>query len=300
MTTALRTLLAGETLLKTSDIAQAVAEMPLETWGNGADLDDVAQLLIEEERQLGELFLSQSALVQKLVREGRLQDADLAKGLLVTFIQEYFGREGFALGHRRFAPSGEVTARLGQVLRGRHWKLDQEPIAKPPRISAEASPITTSGVVSDVNTSKNVYPPPRTTGRRSFREGLRELLDRKKPIQINPPQNIALITHQGPRDEQQDYALGFEGRLPNGTPIRIAVVTDGNGSEGKKASHFTAQIFLTRFLSYLSLSPLPPLRPAIRQSIKYAQDRIYQQISLLGGTMFVAYIQVGNEKMIVN
>lgn len=300
MTTALRTLLAGESFVRTSEIAQALAEIPLETWGEGTDLDDTAQLLMEEEQRLGELFLSQSALVQRLIQEGRLQDADLAKCLLVAFIQEYYGEEGFLLGHRRFAPSGEVTARLSQVLRGRHWKLDQEPIAEPPRILVEAPPITVSGVVSDANTSRNVYPATPTTVRRFSKDWLLELLGYKKSIQTSPLQNIFLLTHQGPRTTQEDYGLGFEGRLPNGTPIKIAVVTDGNGSEGRKASHYTAQIFLTRLLSYLSLDPLPSLRPAIRESIRYARAQMDQRVSLSGGTTFVAFIQVGDEKIIVN
>ncbi len=302
--TAVKALLARP-VLTTAEMAEAIAGIPAITWGRGeeSDVDDIAETLFNADRPLGELFLSQSVLIQRLVREERGGDALLAKNLLASFFRDYYGSRGSLSNESRFAPSGEVVAKLRQKLRGRHWRLDPEPIGEVSQTPAGDIPIRVPGIFSDVNTSRNVYPAPTSeplSEWQVFRKWWRSLRH-QKPIQATLPQNIALITHQGSRDSQEDYALAFEGRLPNGAKIKIAVVADGNGliGGGRMASHSAAQIFLTRLLSHLSLDPLPPLRAAIRESIKYAQSKM-AYIPFDGGTTFVAYLEVGAEKYIVN
>lgn len=113
-------------------------------------------------------------------------------------------------------------------------------------------------------------------------------------------QNNAIALAQGGRPTQQDRALAFNGVLPNGITISLSIVADGCFMLGDIASETAVQSFTQKLFEELLFNFHHSAVEVILIALRFAEQQVAANANRLGGTMFVAYVQVGEEKYIVN
>lgn len=114
----------------------------------------------------------------------------------------------------------------------------------------------------------------------------------------NPVSKIGAKQTIGGREEQQDFILTKNERLPRGIKA-IAIVADGHKKEGQKASRFAAQHFESKLVDILTKASSLPMEQAIRQAVQFAHKQLLT-LTPEGGTTLNAVIQFKDKAYVVN
>ena len=236
--------------------------------------DFLGNLVMEDNHILGESFHSQLALARRFRNSDtrKAKTAQLSLSDLVSGFREKW--EGVLKKERFecFALAADSVEQARKVLqRGSYWRLSD--------VVPEAGP-------------RNLEPLPRN------------------PLHIDTPQvrlatvplTMAFVQHIGDKTKQQDKVLTFEGILPDERKTVISIVADGYYSLGDIASATAVQTFVQQFFAELLFHPHQVVPQSILNAVQFADKKVQEEIPerKLGGTTFVAYIQVGSEKYIMN
>lgn len=100
------------------------------------------------------------------------------------------------------------------------------------------------------------------------------------------------------REEQQDFTLVARGEYPQGIKS-IAILADGHGDQGKRASRLGANVFKDKLIELLRIDSKADLKKAIGKAVSFSDEEISKKVTQ-GGTTLVAAIQMGDKVHIVN
>lgn len=114
----------------------------------------------------------------------------------------------------------------------------------------------------------------------------------------NSPTDIATEKRLGGRPYQQDYAHFKDKDLPAGVK-KIALVCDGHGKEGGKASKFGAQFFEAKLEDILRKTPNISMEQAIKQAVRYADQQLIEKFPD-GGTTLSGVVIIEGKAYVVN
>jgi len=124
-----------------------------------------------------------------------------------------------------------------------------------------------------------------------------KISDKKEAKPVDIP-HIAQKQILGGRPEQQDYTRATEKNLPEGLDS-IAILADGHGKDGGKASKLGAQFFEAQLIEIIKNNPTMSMETAIKKAVEFADAQVIKSTPD-AGTTIAAVIKSKGKTYVVN
>lgn len=223
--------------------------------------DSLGEALVGLDLMSGESFQSQLAMMRRLTLQDDLPNLKIARNSLMEIV---WGLRWKWEKSFREALAEKRCRRTKIETRGSFWKWEKN--WREPSVASESlehRPAETIDATADLKKS-------------------------------------AVALAQGGRTSQQDRALAFDGILPNGISFSLSIVADGCGPMGDSAAETAVQSFAAKLFEEILFHYQHSLMEAVLVALRFADRQIVEKARDLGGAVFTAYVQVGDEKYIVN